>query len=239
MNGKSFIAGLLVGLFTATTVTATAAMTVGYMVNAWHRNDINILIDGYPVELPDDMTVLEYMGRYYTPTRVIAEQLGAEVTWIESRNAIHIKSAEPIREYIEVEKIVEKEAPITYHKAPLRQIISDVTMNILGISRSSDRTYIHLDVENMYGYPIRFDHDNAYIMIDDVKYEPIRNNNVNWGNTIASTDEITEGQLVFEGIPKKAYDMKIVIPVIYDSYNPNIPKEERTFLFEFNITFEN
>jgi len=234
VKGKSFIAGLLIGIMCTATISV-----YGYVVNAWVEEGVSIVVDGKSYQMPEDHYIINYDGRYYAPVRMMADALGAEkVTWYDERKAFHISMPELSSEVVVVEKIVEVKPEETYLEAPVRKVIDNVTINIIGIDKNDEHgAYLYLDVKNEYGMPIFIDYKNAYILINDVQYPAKTNTNkqYGWGNTIDPSSETKDAMLEFEGIPSDVDQMKIVIPVGY--WLNRSSQTETIKNFEFNVDF--
>ncbi|MFV0504898.1 MAG: stalk domain-containing protein [Lachnospirales bacterium] len=105
---RGFISGLIVGALTMTTV---SVMANNLNIQALLVNNATIFVDGKIVDTKD-YSVLNYKSSVYTPVRLIAESLGADVGYEKSTNTIFIKSPEPEVEYVEVPVEVRVEVPV-------------------------------------------------------------------------------------------------------------------------------
>ena len=104
MKMKSTISGFLVGILLATGVTVFGFGS--NMVEVYLQDKMSkIQVDGSVIELAEDTHILNYEGRIYTPARLVAEELGAEVVWDADRNTVVIDSKLPETEIVnELEK---------------------------------------------------------------------------------------------------------------------------------------
>lgn|GEM_PF-1615507 len=61
------------------------------MVADAYASDINVLVNGKPVDFPDARAYISQENRTMVPVRFISEQLGAEVHWNASSNSVDIQ----------------------------------------------------------------------------------------------------------------------------------------------------
>ena len=231
MNKKSFATGFLIAsiMFGGYNV-----FGIGGKVEAYLKDDYKIEVDGIEIKRPDDMRILNFGDRTYTPTRLIAEAMNGKVEWDDATKTIKITKPEP--EVVEkiVEKIVEvpSDSKINYQSVPLKLTKKDFTINVTGISIQDNLTYIYLDAENKTGEAIEVDFSNAKIKSESGNYSSNAMSATDWGNSL-DTDEKREGRvMVFDKIADSDKEITLSIPI--KSLVGSSVKET----FDFNIKVE-
>lgn len=212
MNKKSFVLGFAMAtiLFASYNVFA-----VGGKIEAYLKDDYKIEIDDIELQRPDDMRIINFGDRTYTPARLIAEAMGGKVDWDDATKTIKITKPEPrVVEKI-VEKIVEvpSDSKISYQTLPLKQTKKDFIINITGMSMKNNLTYIYLDAENKTGDAIEVDYSRAQIKAESGEYFANSMSAADWGNSM-DTDEKREGRImVFDKIADTDKEITLSIPI--------------------------
>ena len=240
MRIKSIVFGFIIGALTASSVTAFGLVYASGKVEAWVQDkQIRILVDDKHVPLPDDMHILNYNNRIYTPARLVADSLGATVEWNESMQAVSIRSAEPEVIEIEVEVEREREADAVvdnrkyhYSELPIRINKENVRINITQVELYNSVTEVFVDFENASDYPVMFLKEQTYLEYDGVKYTIFDDYDGRFNNSTDSKFKKDDMRLTFEGIPKDATEVKLNL--VMELYNRNYSTDPYpTIQFEF------
>ena len=198
-------------------------------IKAWLSDNVSIIVNNKKIEIPEDMHILSYDGRIYTPTRLIAETLGADVRWDDINKSAIVTSKEP--EIIDdntvkepdiileepIEEPIQEEPRAVYNKIPVRFRISDVTFNFIGASISESRAYIYFDISNSFTKTIDIDYKNAYIEVDGNRYNSMVDSNFALGSSIVAS-EVLDQQIVFSGFESDTKKIRVVMPFKIDQY---------------------
>lgn len=246
MKEKTALMSIMIGSLLVASVTVYAA-TLNRKVEAWLANDVNLAIGGSAdLTLPEDVHILNYKDHIYLPMRYVAEQMGGTVYYDADRLRVVVATPEPVFEIVEVEKPAEKTASPTtestvkpqYYKYPVRIKHNEVTINVTGITRSKDRTFIYVDMLNESMRYASLGFNKAYIEIDGVKYNAVFDENAGWGNSIQPSEEWLDRMLIFPSIPSGAKEMTIILPVAVEVYDSSVGMVDKEYPFTFNISFD-
>lgn len=232
MNKKSFVMGIAVAsIFFA----GYNAFAVGGKIEAYLKEDYKIEVNGIQLNQPDDMRILNFCDRTYTPARLIAEAMDGKVEWDAATKTIKITKPEPKVVEKVVEKIVEvpSESKTKYQSAPLKLTKKDFTMEVTGISVKDNLTYIYLDVNNKAGEAIDLDISNAKITTSSGTY--MVNTGVSasdWGDSIDVDKEKKGGVMAFAKIADSDKEITVSIPI------KSVTKGSIDETFEYNLKVE-
>ena len=232
---KMLVLGIIVGIICSISAQVVAA-PIGAMITAYLTNDIGIVFDDVEKKLPEGYNVLTYNGRTYVPARFIAEELGAEVEWIESSRKIKITS--PVKEQIvktpatkDVEKTSEVIDSRKYEKLPIVRNYSYMTITTTAVVRDTQESRIYFILENKESTPIQMLHRESYIEVDGKKYYskdmPAFKFDDRWYNDVIKDDKV-EGYVVFPVIDKDVKNIHAVVKVISN-------ETQKVETIEFNI----
>ncbi len=237
LHMKSLTVGLILGTMVTATISAFGA--ANEKIEAWKANNTLIYVDGKPVSLPDDMHVLNYEGRIYTPARAVAEAMGGTVGWDDINKKVLIDKPKPEKEYVEVEveKIIEKPSEIVYYKPPARHKVKDSIINFIGWSRYPSLTYIYFDIENKEVRDLRIDVNNAYIEVNGKKYNSVHSSNYHLLSSLQPNAVIKDEQIVFEGFPDNTTKVRIVMPILIDEFAIPGSNTQTKFLIDCYVDF--
>lgn len=232
---KTFMAGIIVGVIIASSVTVFAESVI---IQAY-RNQTKITLDGKGLVLPSDTSVLNYNDRTYTPARFIAESLGATVDWDAENDTVKITSPEPVvieKEVIKevpVEKKEETPATRDYMKLPVRYATKDYYVDVYGASLFTSSAEFRLTIKNESDRDIAIYllYQDAYVLSGDKKVYADRINS-DWYNSI-SMDSTVDGTLSFPAVPKENEKITLVLPIEIKDYSKNTTeKKEITFYID-------
>jgi len=241
---KSVVFGFIVGAITASSVTAFGIAYASGKVEAWVQDkQIRIIVDDQPIAIPEDMHVLNYNGRIYTPARLVAEAVGASVGWSEEMQAVIIKSPEPEIVEVEVVKEVEKQGSNSnqnsstkyrYSPLPVRTIKEGIRISITQMELFQSQAELVMDFENFSDYPIMFIKEQTYLEVDGVKYSILRDQEGRFDNSTDQGFSREDMRLIFEAIPIDAEEVKI--NMVYELYKRVYTNDPYPFItFEFYI----
>lgn len=233
MKIKSLACGFIAGVLTATSVTAFALTMGSGMVEAYLQDtNVSILLDGNYVDLPEDIHILNYNGRIYTPARLIAESLGAEVGWEEARRAVLITS--PEKEVVEKVKTVEVKVP-QYSALPIKRVKENLSINLTDYIKRKSEFVINFNYKNINNNMITVDVKNAYAEVKGEKYEYLTSTQDFIYRSLDYTSDEKAAYISFEPVPEDTKELKIVIPVKFSNSYRNT---EYVFNFEYYITLD-
>ena len=225
INFKSLLSGFLIGALAMGTINISAdtrnRLVEARIQDATHR----IMLDGTVLELDENSHILNYNGRIYTPARLVAEALGAEVNWNDRALSVEIRSPKPevVEVIVEKEVIVEVPRAREYDIIPTRVTKNDVTVRVVAMDRHNPFG-LTVTIENRYFHPV-------YPQFDDAYLEDVNGNRYNI-RLIATHPLTLQGikpredaeriGLHFEEIPKDVTELKFFLPIEYDvRENPN------------------
>lgn len=223
MKFKSFVSGIVIGAVLATTI-SVFAIEDG-QVGVWVTDHYKIMLDNKIVELPEDMHILNYQDRIYTPTRLVAEAMGGQVGWDGVQKIVYISAPTP--EPIEIPAPTPEPEPepmetarpnVVYQPSPIKLRQNDCIVNVFGMTEFSMTTNLHIDVRNERMEPVNVGYKDAYIEVDGVKYRGREEQFMTWGNSIATWSELANQQMSFDKIPAGTKKMLVVIPLEYTGY---------------------
>lgn len=233
MKIKSLACGFIAGVLTATSVTVFALTMGSGMVEAYLQDtNVSILLDGKYIELPEDTHILNYDGRIYTPARLIAESLGAEVGWEDARRAVIITP--PEKEVVEKVETVEVKVPL-YSPLPIKRIKDNLSISLVDYDNRKSEFQLNLEYRNTSNDMIIVDVRNAYVEIDGEKYEYLSSTQDFIYRSLGYTTEETEAFISFDPIPQDTKELKVVIPIKFSNNNRNT---EYVFNYEYYITLD-
>jgi len=246
---KSVVFGLIIGILTTVSVTVLGISLATPRVEVWlQSSQVSIMVDGVTLDLPYDSHVLNFNGRLHTPTRLIAESLGATVHWDEVSQTVIIVSPDPQVVQVPVEVPVEAETPSnnvtarTHHSPlPVRRVIQGTSINVTSMEFFLSQTEVKLDLDVRSQWPIMFMRDQTYIEFRGVKYpveyafEPI------FMNSLPERYEREDLRLIFAPLPEDIIrsgddidEIRLVITVeLLGSFFTD--SQSRYATFEFNI----
>ena len=245
---KSVVFGFIIGAITASSVTAFGIAYASGQVEAWLQDkQIRLIVDNTPVTLPEDMHILNYDNRIYTPARLVAETLGATVEWDDKMQTVVITKPEPeiVEVEVEVEKIVERpssgsnnnnNSSVRYHHSPLpiRMIKDGIRINIKEIFFHDYRTDIVFDFENDSGYPLMFTKEQIYIEHEGIKYTVMDDFEGRFDNTTPYGFDEKDMKLTFEALP--IYEGEVKINLVMEWYKQIYADDPLPFVnFEFYV----
>ena len=229
MNKKSFVMGIALA---STFFIGYNAFAVGGKIEAYLKDDYKIEVDGIELKQPDDMRILNFCDRTYTPARLIAEAMDGKVEWDDATKTIKITKPEPKVVEKVVEKIVEVpvDPKVSYQSAPLKLTKSDFTMELTGISVKDNLTYVYLEVKNKAGEAVDLDFSNAKIKAESGEYKANIGVSANdWGQSIDVNEDKKSGVMAFEKIADSDKDITVSIPV------KSVTKGSLDETFEYNV----
>ncbi|TCP59134.1 copper amine oxidase-like protein [Tumebacillus sp. BK434] len=87
---KQLFAGILIGSVIAGVSVASADQSI-----TAYLSPIKFTFDGEAKKLPEGYAVLTYKDRTYVPARFVAEELGANVEWINATQTVAIRTGLP------------------------------------------------------------------------------------------------------------------------------------------------
>lgn len=233
MKIKSLAAGFIAGVLTMGTITVFGLTLGNGRVEAYLQdNNVSIMLDGKRITLSEDAHIINYDGRIYTPARLVAESLGAEVEWQEATRSVVMTSPEPkVVEKIK-EVVVEKEV---YNKLPIRRAKDEMTIEVMDYYQRKNYIDFKFDF-NYEGSKAAFlKLQNAYVEIDGERYDyysiSMRELEV---QSIPTSEKVKDVTISFDGVPEKSERAKLVIPIEYGVGDD----EKQIFKFEFNIELD-
>jgi len=233
MKIKSLACGFIAGVLTATSVTVFALTMGSGMVEAYLQDtNVSILLDGNYIELPEDTHILNYDGRIYTPARLIAESLGAEVGWEDARRAVIITP--PEKEVVEKVETVEVKVPL-YSPLPIKRIKDNLSISLVDYDNRKSEFQLNLEYRNTSNDMIIVDVRNAYVEIGGEKYDYLSSTQDFIYRSLGYTTEETEAFISFDPIPQDTKELKVVIPIKFSNNNRNT---EYVFNYEYYITLD-
>lgn len=236
---KQLLAGVIIGLLCALPCGALAKAT--QQVSAWAAEQISFVFDGEKKELPAGYTVLLYNDRTYLPARFVAEQLGAEVDWLEEVQTVKFTSL-PCPTCLEKEAGEEDEGtgleepetkePVEeegkqperdYRKIPLTKVLHDMEVSVTLIvddeatQENYSRVYVH--VENKGDTPLQLLQRQTKALVDGEEYKtasvPDYKFPERWYHDIGA-EKKEEGYVVLPFIPKDAKEMLLELTILYN-----------------------
>lgn len=258
MNKKSFTSGLIIGAIVMSTFNVLATNVIK-VVDTLLVDHFSILIDGKKLELPYDTHIMNFKGSVYTPARAVAEALGAEVTWVESQNAVFIKTPEPTIVELECDRLHVSDSTAhlydfdntndddgftqiihQYNKTPVRAEMANTLVEVLSINRMSDITGIRIGIENNKNEYIDLKFQDAKIIHNGYTYMACYSQNLySWSTVIDSLTKKEPDYLYFEGLPRNADKLTIILPFEYDRYDDNLSLfESDIMIYEINVDFD-
>lgn len=230
---KTFAAGLLIGIIITGTITAFAE---GQSFVQAFLGNYKITVDGKDLQLASDTAIINYNNRIYTPSRAVAEALGATVGWDELSQTVTIKSPEPKIVEREIEKIVEVPAERDFQYIPVRYQFDGCYIEVYGINNLTKATELNIAVENKsdISSTLFVNYADAYIMLSDgTKITQNDADNVKWRNGI-DNDKRKEDGLTFDKIDKDEKKLTIYIPYsLENNKTGEVEKNSVTFYADF------
>lgn len=188
----------------AATVLFMTAMLVNITPVAYAESPIKLLIDGKVIKAEPEAFIKN--DRTLVPIRVVAENLGAEVSWDNDNRTVHISKEDmhvalPIDSHL-IQYTLDNET--MYNLSDVAPIIKD------------GRTFVPIRVvSNALGVGIDWDNDKRLVIIDsseksdiepffDVKISSVKSGQVIGGKTFLSTD-------FKNNLPKGAEEIKYML----------------------------
>jgi hypothetical protein len=236
---KQLLAGIIIGLLCALPCGALAKAT--QQVSAWAAEQISFVFDGEKKELPAGYTVLLYNDRTYVPARFVAEELGAEVDWLEEAQTVKITSLPcpaclereagqedegtgpekpEIKEPVEEEN---KQPERDYRKLPQTKVLHDMEVSVTLIvddevtKENYSRVYVH--IENKGDTPLQLVQRQTRAIVDGEEYKtasvPDYKYPERWYHDIAP-EQKDEGYVVLPFLPEDAKEMLLELTILYN-----------------------
>lgn len=236
---KQLLAGVIIGLLCALPCGALAKAT--QQVSAWAAEQISFVFNGEKKELLTGYTVLLYNDRTYVPARFVAEQLGAEVDWLEDIQTVKITSL-PCSACLEREagqdegegkeepqpqepadKEESKQPERDYRKLPQTKVLHDMEVSVTLIvddgatQENYSRVYVH--VKNKGDIPLQLKQRQIKAIVDGEEYKnasvPDYKYDNRWYHDI-HTDKKEEGYVVLPFIPEDSKEMLLELTILYN-----------------------
>lgn len=241
---RIFAAGLLAGIVLAGSIPifATVISTVQTSIV-----DYKIVLDGKKLDIPSDTAILNYNDRTYTPSRFVAESLGATVNWLPDTQTVEIISPTPKvvekevikeveKEVIkEVEKIVEKPSERDFLKLPVRYVSDDCYIEVNGVNAKSNYTELSVAVQNDYemNVDVYVREADAYIVAPDGTKVSISNADFKFYSPI-ECNQTFESTLTFGGFNNTDDKLTVYIPFEIKNFaTGKVEKKNVTFYIDF------
>ncbi len=180
------LTGFVVGLLTASMVTAMAA---GRLVTVAVSDNVKVVFDGFEEKLPAGMEVLNYGDYNYFPLRYIAENLGAKVEYNYELGQIEVKSPEPKVVEVEVEKIVEVTSKKPYYTLPQKLEKDGLEIQLQRIDPYQRQIAFTLDVKDDVIAILKY--KDCYIETDTEKKIPTVSDDYTWSNSLPGSTQST------------------------------------------------
>lgn len=218
----------------AACMVTTSAIGASRTVSAIVNDNLFFNINGDLSAATAEQPILNYNGWTYVPIRFVAEKLDCEVNWDPVKKCVTVRSAEPEKEYIEVEKIVEVEKPVyvtdeyegenkVYKKLPTSYKTNEYEVEVLGITRKTtdDHTKVHVNITSDRQEAIQLVQKESVLTVDGKEY-PISNLTAWWDNTwyqdIKDGDEV-EGFILFDLIDEDWSNASLELTLRLSDYN--------------------
>lgn len=131
MKYKSLMTGIIIGATIATSISVFANSNLNIealLVDA----TTTIKVDGVAIKLPSDSHILNYDGKIYTPAKLVAEQLGASVTWNDPTKSVLIET--------QVVKPIQTVKPSTTSDIGVIKTPNTTTGSQIGVIKSAEPT---------------------------------------------------------------------------------------------------
>ncbi|WP_341876174.1 stalk domain-containing protein [Defluviitalea saccharophila] len=212
------------------TLSTGAFAETSKLVSAYLGNHIRFEFNGEIKKTSGDKPAIIYKDSVYVPIRFIAEGTGMPINWNSQTQTVEIKTPEPevIEKvvYVEVpkedkevkdEKKEDKKDSRDYHTLPISKSYTNMEVKAINILKEENQTKIFFEVKNKESYPLQLIQSETIIEVDGKPYKmsdkPTVYWDTNWYNDIRK-DEISEGYIIFNEIPKDAKGIHIVLRIM-------------------------
>lgn len=200
MKGKRMLAvGLAAGMVFGLSAQAFADPLI-QAVQAKINPQYHMTFDGVKKDLPEGYEILIYEDRTYVPARIIAEELGATVTWHEETKEIEIVAAKTP----EIPTVPETES-LDYRKLPFTKETEQYKVEAFLYQKDTNNgdQRVWFRVTNKLDQPLLLNQSSTIFVENKVTYEmntaEAADYDKRWYKEIKK-DEIVEGYIL---LPRK------------------------------------
>ena len=236
---KILTAGIIIGSL-CTLGIQVFAEPASNIVTAFVSNMITFEFDGVKKELPAGYNILTYRDRTYVPIRFVAENLGAEVDWINDTQTIKLISALKTDDKVcdEPKDIQDEKISVTRNFQKLPQNYNDMDM-LLGVSvvtkDDKDERRVYITLENKKITPLQLIQSETKIVVDGIEYYrkdvPAFRLDDRWYKDVQQ-DGRTEGYITLPKLHRDPKELQLTLVTL-----KNDSKREKQKV-EFNILME-